>query len=426
SSGARVGYTYFSTGPAAIDFTPTSAGTTTVVISPGVDTDYDATGSFTLTYTGAFCPGPVTVSELRLTGPPGGAGDQYVELSNDGPSSQALGGWSLDWTSASGGTGSIALHSVTLPPGGHYLITGTGYSLAKTTTGDQTALALPADLNGVQVVAPGGRVFDSVGDIGSPDAVGTGLTEPSYPAGVAAQIAFVRRFSAGEPVDTGDNQADFALVAPDENADGSPRYGQPTADPPVLGVPSPLDTGSPVSVNAIAQSYLLDSSVGEGARQNLRYTPPSVGGVSVANPGVLVIGRTIKNQTSPGPDGKTITALQIRLTGLSTFGAEAFGDPGDPAGGAVLDDVDAAAPLLPGTVATALTGVGDGGLNSVLSVPLPLGGLGPQQSISVTIAFDVYRTGSFAFAYNLEGDLKTDPLATGGTPAGAPWPQLQG
>ena len=113
-------------------------------------------------------------------------------------------------------------------------------------------------LDGVQLQAPGGAISDQVGYAGTDYALGTGLIQPVYPTGDTSEIAFVRRYSAGAPVDTGDNLADFVLVAPDAV---TAAYGQNM----VLGSPSPSNSGSPSQVNAIAQSYLLDPTVKAGA-----------------------------------------------------------------------------------------------------------------------------------------------------------------
>ncbi len=64
---------------------------------------------------------------------------------------------------------------------------------------------------------------------------------------------------------------------------------------------------------------------------------------------------------------------------------------------------------------TALARTDDGGLNSVLSVALPAGGVAPGGCLNVALAFAVDQTGPFAFAYNVEDDLKpaTTPTTTG-------------
>jgi hypothetical protein len=404
----------------------TTSGTVTSYTGPGIsDPLWIAAGPdgalwFTNTYPGNIsigriqAGGPVIVNELRLTGPSASPGDQYVDLYNRSGAPVSLDGWMLDWTSGQS-SASAALGDVTLPAGGHYLVGGAAYSLSGAAIPDQ-AVALPAGLDGVSLVEPGGStVSDSVGYVGSGDAWGTGLTAPVYPAGDGSLVAFVRRSANGAPVDTGDNQSDFVLVAADETADGVPSDGQPASDPPVLGTPSPLDTGSPVQVNGVAQSFLLYPSEGEAGSGNLTYTPPVSGPVSPSNPGSLVLYRTIQNVSDQSLTPETITQLQIRVTGLSTYGDGAIADPNDPTGAAVLSDTSSPDQTVSGptdcpnddqVLGTSLAGTDDGGLNSVLSVALPAGGLAPGGCLNVAIAFEVDQTGPFAFAYNVEGDLQ--------------------
>ncbi len=353
-------------------------------------------------------PSPLIVSEARLTGPPSSPADAYVDLYNRLGQPLSLNGWSLSWITASGAKGSTALTNMTLTAGGHYLLATPGYSLA--TTPDAT-LVVPADsggLTGVQVIGPGGDVSDSVGYAGSADADGTGLTPAAYPGSDTTEVAFVREFSAGVPVDTGSNAADFVLAAPDA---GSMDYGEHA----VLGTPAPSDAASPVMVDAIAQSSLYAPADGADSSPNLTYTPPAggPGTESASTPGLLVVRRTITDTSTTD----AITRLQIRITGLSTYGEQldpVFGDPSDPSGMAILSDLtEPAADPFPGVVSPTLSSIG-AGLNSTLSVPLPLEtgsslvhGLIPGQSVDVALAFDVYHPGRFAFAYNVEDDLRT-------------------
>ncbi len=368
-----------------------------------------------------FTPGALIVSEARLSGPSSQPDDSYVDLFNASDSAVSLSGWSLLEQYGDGQSASVALNgTVSLGAGKHYLLATPDYSLASLATEDQDlGLATGSGgLDGVALQAPGGAVSDSVGYAGTTYALGTGLTRPVYPTGDTSEIAFVRRFSAGVPVDTGENVADFVLVAPDA---GTASYGQTT----VLGSPSPSNSGSPSQVNAVAQSYLLDPTVGEGAAPNLVYTPPTNGQpVTASNPGTLLIRRTITNTSnSNGLSPVTITRLQIRITGLSTYGEQSdpvFGDPTAPGDAALLADAGEPAASVENSAGTSSLAVAQttlnppgSGLNSTLSVTLPLQtgstsavGLVPGQSVNVAVAFNVYHGGPFSFAYNVEDDLQ--------------------
>ncbi|MGO9957462.1 MAG: PKD domain-containing protein [Solirubrobacteraceae bacterium] len=397
--------------PATVTHSYTAPGDYMVTLSV-----VDIHGNLATTSTTILIGSPVTISELRLTGGQSAPADVYVELYNHSGSALSLNGWVLHWQTQSGVSGSTALDDVTLPAGGHYLLaTEATYSLGSVATPDEN-LGLPADSGGLTGVSVGvaGQTSDSVGYVGSAYADETGLTEPVYPAGDGTDVAFVRRYSAGVPVDTGDNAADFVLVAPDAMSW--------TGGSPVLGTASPLDSRSPLQVNVIAQSALLDPSESESYQgtsppPNLVYEPPSSGPVSTGNPGTLIVYRSIVNTSNTTATPETIMRLQIRLTGLSTYGDGAFADPANPSAAAVLSDVSTPAQSVTGSTScvdggqaqtTTLAGTGDGGLNSILSVPLPPGGLTPGECVNVAIGFTVDHTGPFAFAYNLEDDLEPD------------------
>jgi serine/threonine-protein kinase len=416
-----------------------SPGTYTVTGTypvPGTDGSVTGTAKLTVTAVGTSTS-VLEINEVRLTGPAAAPADVYVDLYNSSGAPVSISGWSLGWKTASGVTGTTALADSSLaggmiPAGGHYLLADdSSYSL--TAVPDQD-LGLPSGSGGLVGVdiEQAGVVSDSVGYVGTSFASETGLTEPVYATDDSSEIAFVRRFSDGQPVDTGDNATDFDLVAPYPDV---ASYGENT----VLGVPSPLDSASPTQVNGIAQSYLLDTGTGEteATAPNLVYETFDSNPVSEGNPAVLIIRRTITNVSS----SSTITKLQIRITGLSTWGEQSdpvFGNPSSPSSVAILLPVNSAggsvstssgqATIAATTLQNSLPGDPNipGGLNSALTVALPLEtgssteyGLIPGQSVNVAITFYVFRTGSFKFAYNVEDDLKPyTPAATQG--AGSP------
>ena len=435
--------TYGSSTPDA-SFTAASATTVAVPLSgltSGVTYHYRIVASsasqtvdgLDRTFT-AVDPNAVEVSEVRLTGPPGSSHDAYVDLYNATGASIDLTGWQLRELPAAAGAAPIALAlppGTVLPAAGHFLLASSDYSLAAVSAPDED-VGLPANsggLAGVAVVAPDGTVTDAVGYAGASgyDA-GTGLTKPAYPSGSTSETAFVRRFANGAPVDTNDNAADFEFVAPDAGAN---HYG----DNAVLGAPAPLNLSGPRQVNGVAQSYLLDPSASEHSEPNVEYDPPASGEPSAGNPGTLIVRRAITNVSTD----QAITALEIRLTGLSTSGTAddaTFGDLSDPAAVAILSVqstpnasvTDSHGNQL-SVIGTTLTSPG-AGLNSTLSVPLPLEtgsstvhGLAPGQAIAVAMGFSVLQAGQFAFAYNAEDDLQTyAAVAPSGSASGPPSP----
>ncbi len=345
---------------------------------------------------------------------PGGVGRSAGGAVQHDPGAVSVGGWQLQ---GSGGGFATIPQGTVIPAHGHLLLAGPGslYSLSSYAASDGElfdtgwSLAQPA-FGGVRLVAPGGAVIDRVGFAGAPAGffAGTGLTVP--PALPAAQFAWVRNVSAGAPVNTSDNAADFSYVAAGDNdtAHGSP----------VLGAPGPGNLVSPVVHNDILQSGLLDPGVSAGSSPNRIFTAGS--------PGTLIINRTITNCSGQpragacanalaGTTARTVTRLRLRVTGLTTLDS-----PGAGATQAVLKaDSSSGETGLAGantcSGSTAVMGLtldspsvsGLGGLGSswTATAGLPAGGLAPGQCINVEFKFDVAQGGRFSFAYNAEDDL---------------------
>ena len=94
--------------------------------------------------------------------------------------------------------------------------------------------------------------------------------------------------------------------------------------------------------------------------------------------------------------------MRLRLTSLTTYGS-----PQVYANQAILTAMSSTDHSIAGHAVKGLTleqpyGAAGGGLGSVLTVPLPPGGLAPNASVDVAIAFTIRRGGSFSFGYNVE------------------------
>jgi virginiamycin B lyase len=178
------------------------------------------TATATINYTVSYPA--VLIDEVRFAGPSGSA-DAYVDLYNPTSRAVTFANWGLR---VSGGTASF---QGTVPAHGHFLIAGSQYSLAGYGQPDSSPASFDLSSGGVSVGAPDGTITDSAGltSASSSFREGTGLPTPSQ---TGAQLAFVRRYSAGVPVDTNSNAADFALVATDA---GSTDHGASA----VLGAP---------------------------------------------------------------------------------------------------------------------------------------------------------------------------------------------
>ncbi len=207
--------------------------------------DFDADGK------GDVCD--VVISELAAEGP-SGAGDEFVELYNGGPQAVAVGGWKLQYRSASG-TSYSTLETIppntSIPARGYFLFaSGAGYSgmalpdLVRTNSQDAgAALSLSASGGHVRLALPGGGT--ALADPQVVDLLGWGTAagaEGNNPAPAAAFQdggSLERKANAGSTAasmeggsdalsgnnrDSDDNGADFVLRRvrePQNRASGS-------------------------------------------------------------------------------------------------------------------------------------------------------------------------------------------------------------
>jgi hypothetical protein len=190
----------------------------------------------------------IVISELAAAGP-NGAGDELIELYNGAPAAVAVGGWKLQYRSATGATYSSTLATIpagkTIPAHGFYLVasgTDGGYlgSLAPdlsvtTSAGAPTTLGLAATGGHVRLGLPGlgsaplladGGVDPLVSDtLGWGNAVGpegtaapvaswnTGgsLERKAKASSTATTMETGSDSTAGNNYDSNDNGADFVL-----------------------------------------------------------------------------------------------------------------------------------------------------------------------------------------------------------------------
>jgi len=292
---------------------------------------------------------------------------------------------------SSGASTTLPADAGILATGRSYLLTGSSFSLGGIAGSDLSGAALGT--GGIKVSAPdtAATQTDAVGPA-TGFHLGAGL--PAMTAGATDQYAWVRLGVAGRPKDTGDNAADFSLVSDTGAVVGGVQSARGSA--------SPTGLTNPFQRNAFMQSVLLDSSATNALSPNRTYTRAT---------GTLVIRRTITNSS-----GSTITAAKVRVTALSEAdGAPLLGVAQQPTRRANLRVVN------PGTASSvvAVAGRGDvtvqnlsvdspivaasgGGLNSTLTVPLPLGGLPPGSSVDVAFTFQVDTGGTFWFGYDVD------------------------
>ncbi len=375
----------------------------------GTITDGQAIGTITETRT----PGAVLISELRTSGP-GGVGDDFVELYNNGDSPAAIGGWSLVMKGADCDAAPVVVANI--PPGtmiparGNYLLVGAAYSLGAYAAGDQTLTAdIEADRNVALFNISDATAFGSATVV---DAVGFGantggncdlLREGNTLTGAAndaSQYSFVREVEQGATADTGENAADFALVSttPAVLINGVT---------PLLGAPGPESSTKPRGPMPCAANpaykigrALLDTNVDAGAEPNRkRDATPDVPNNSTL--GTIEFRRTFTNNT-----GGSLTALRFRIVDLTTLNS-----PGGPqadlrarsssAGTVTLSDNTTMVSVQGTTLEQPPTQSSGGGVNSSLAVTLG-SPLADGASVNLRFLFGVQTAGNYRVGFVIE------------------------
>jgi hypothetical protein len=382
------------------------------------------------TITAANPAGTLLISELRTRGP-AGANDDFVELYNNSAAPINVSGYGV-YKMGSGCAATpvlvATLPNVSIPQRGHYLLTGSAYSLANyggtgAAAGD---LALTADIeDDANVAVFSTAAVDAISSTNRLDAVGFGLNtggvcdlmrEGSTLAPVGAlniEYSYFRKecdyvqnvgcSASGNPKDTNENATDFLFAdTAMTNISGITRR---------LGAPGPQRLGAPTSpIRRDDQGVLVLSIDGTKTQATVPNRDRDFvnAGPNAPN-GTLYVRRRIQNTTA-----STVTRLRFRIIEMTT-------GPTPPVGTAdfraltsspvVLSGIqDAATCASTGTPTTAPCQVtaqattletppaqpNGGGYNSTLSVAIP-GGLAPNASINVNFALGVVQGGSFRF-----------------------------
>jgi len=407
--------------------------------SPGGIADAQAVGTITQGTT----QGTLLISELRTSGP-GGAGDDFVELYNNTDSEIDISGYGLFKTGADCSAPPVLAAAVPGAPGsnttklkarGHYLLTGSEYSLAHyggtdAARGDQ-ALSSDLDTDANVGLFPTGDVnllstaarLDAVGfganTGGTCDLLREGPTLPSIAAAPATEHAFFRKLcdfagvctTAGNPKDTGDNSADFTFA----DTQATAVAGVPTK----LGAPGPENLSSPVRMdNKGLVVELLDRAVASAAPPN-RTRTLGMGDPNTSMFGSMTVRRRVVNNT-----GSDVSRLRFRIIELTTketapgaadlraLTPSPFVDesvfPVNDAGTCLASNGVATTPCTVTVKPTALeeppAQTSGGGLNSTLSaVTVSLGSkLESGKSINVSFKLGVMTTGTFRFLIIVE------------------------
>jgi thermitase len=344
-----------------------------------------------------FTTPDLVINEVRGSGT--SASDDFVELFNRGASAVNVAGYQLATRDAGGlAAGSVTLPAQTIAPRGTLLVTAPGYSLDSLAGADDLLAGGDVPADGVLALFDASSaVVDAVSFTGACGAA-EGCPLGTFAAG--GQYAFVRRANRtgtgdayGLPTDTGDNNADFALVVPEGSTSSAG-----SALPSVEGVPGPQNLASAPVANAALQVGLMDPTKSKNEAPNRVTLDPDGAGPL---PQTLYLRRTVTNVS-----GVALTRAQFRVTAIST----ARSDP--QAGQAIvrLDSSDNTSadgkPITPVTLersaATPLPH--GGGLNAVVAVPSIAAGtpLPPGGTINVEFALRIAQGGAFQVILNTE------------------------
>ena len=335
--------------------------------------------------------GSLMISEFALSGP-NGQNDWFVELYNNTDFAQNTTGLRVGFVNAAGaGFATINLPTnVVIQPRAYYLLAGSAFSITDVTP-DFTAAALPGGFAPAGAALSKGAVDQTAQRL---DSVGMNNLPPAHfyieTAAVAwlnnpsAKHAFVRKFAlTGFPIDTNNNRTDFVLVAPSTVAINGVT--------PLLGLPGPQSSTSPMVNNAGMPVALLKPTVSANAAPNVAVVTEDGVGTTRS----LYLRRTITNST-----GAPVKKLRFRIVemsrgglGIASLRAQTSVDitiDGQTVKGLLLEDA-AAQP----------TG---GGLNSTLcegtitmAAPLAMGA-----KVNVQFRLGIVSGGSYRFVANVE------------------------
>jgi hypothetical protein len=406
--------------------TPTQSGTFPIRVTAISAANCTRSRDYTLTVNLAQEPArPILISEVRTSGP-NGPDDEFIELYNNTDAPIDLRGYTVTKKP----TSCISLPAIVaafeqgtmIPARGHYLITGSNYSLGAYASSN-ASLRTPLDDDAnvavfFQAVSDSQynpeRRMDAVGfgdNIGNYcDLIREGNNLPAF-AGSNSQYSYVRKMVSGRPQDTGDNLADFILVSTDAGSFSGAQS--------LLGAPGPENSTSPIELNNQFAVNLLDQTVlGSAAPNRIRDFTSNPANNSAF--GTMTIRRRVVNNS-----GKAVTSLRFRIIDLTTYPVTASGVADlramtslDAVGITVNDPAQCSPNPAPCSVTvkgTALNATPSqslgGGWNSSLGVgSITLGTpLAPGATVNVQFLLGVQQAGSFRFFINLEALTSAAP-----------------
>jgi predicted extracellular nuclease len=283
--------------------------------------------------------------------------NDFVELFNRGASPASVGGWSLQYASATG-TGTFGadagqlteLPAVTLAPGQYLLVQEAAGAtpaaplptpdvidatpIAMGATGGKVALVdttTPLGCNGGSTPCPPAalaRIVDLVGYGSANFFEGTGPTPA--PGNTTAAIR-----GAGGCTDTDQNATDFAAAAPSPRNTASPQNPCPTGQPVVASCGGPLST--PVGVAATTPVSAADADARVVSITITQVTPSP-------SPGAILLGNLVPAASPGGTATADVTVDADTPEGTYSVAVTAANDDPKPQTGTCTLTVNVVAP----------------------------------------------------------------------------------
>jgi uncharacterized protein len=304
----------------------------------------------------------VVISQVYGGGGNGGATLQhdFIEIFNNGADPVSIGGWSVQYASATGNTWQVTAipAGTTLQPGKYYLIrqaAGAGGTVP--VVGDITGTIAMAAANGKVLLSNANTALSGTAPTGGSvqDIVSYGASTPTEgsPTGALSATTAALR-NAGGCADTNNNSIDFTVTAPTPRNNTAPANTNcegpgPGPDPVALTIPAIQGSGA---ISPVAGQRVVTTGTVTKVNNNGFFIQDAAGDNNPAtSDGIFVF-------TASAPPAAAAVGNLVRVTGTVVEFSNGAGT--------------AATPLTEIASITAVENIGSGGAITPAAVTLPL------------------------------------------------------
>ncbi|MCU1524119.1 MAG: multifunctional nuclease/2,3-cyclic-nucleotide [Microbacteriaceae bacterium] len=364
----------------------------------------------------------VVINEVYLSGGSAGAAytNKFVELYNPGASEVNLGGWSLQYRSAtsSGAASGVVALSGSIAPAGYFLIQGgsNGSNGVALPTPDVVGTLNPSGSAGTIILSNTGSALTlPVGSVvGNPAVVdllgyGTSNTFETADATAPAGNSDVKSLGRTSFLDTDNSSADFSLsasITPKNSGGGGTDPGDPGEPPVTLSISAIQGTTdvSPQVGHTVTTTGVVTAAYPTGGFNGYYIQTPGTGGPiditsHTASDGLFVFSASTVSEVSVG-DYVQVTGAVSEFNHLTELSVAA------PAGLLELDKSTVTTPT-PATVEFPATDAQRESLEGML--------VAPQGHYTVTDNYDTNGYGEIALAHDTSPLVTPTALATYGS-----------